>query len=116
MNQSSLGKRLLLMAHLAWKYATVNFFHLQKIENRENFYATTLQTQIVLEPDYLVDAYGIARRNYYYRLGDRRPSLRKFAKRRDGGKGGWITRAEEFIAPRFHLSRLEHDQRTAAWV
>lgn len=67
-------------------------------------------------PDYLVDAYGIARRNYYYRLGDRRPSLRKFAKRRDGGKGGWITRAEEFIAPRFHLSRLEHDQRTAAWV
>ena len=26
------------------------------------------------------------------------------AQRRDGGKGGWITRAEEFISPRFHLS------------
>ena len=43
---------------------------------------------------YLVDAYGISRRNYYYGLADKRPNLRKFAKRRDGGKGGWIIRAE----------------------
>lgn len=34
-------------------------------------------------PDYLVDAYGIARRNFYYRLADKRPSLRKYARRRD---------------------------------
>lgn len=65
--------------------------------------------------DYLVDAYGIARRNYYYALADKRPSSRKYAKRRDGGKGGWITRAEEFISSRFHLSRAQHNARIAAW-
>lgn len=63
----------------------------------------------------LADAYGIARRNYYYRLADARPASRKYARRRDGGKGGWILRAEEFISPGFHLSDAEHRQRTAAW-
>ncbi|NRA99658.1 MAG: peptidoglycan-binding protein [Rhodobacteraceae bacterium] len=67
-------------------------------------------------PDHLVDAYGIARRNYYYRLADRRPSLRKFARRRDGGKGGWISRAEEFVSKRYHLSEAEHRARVAAWA
>ncbi len=66
-------------------------------------------------PGHLADAYGIARRNYYYGLGDARPASRKFARRRDGGKGGWISRAEEFITPRFHLSDLEHRRRVAAW-
>jgi lysozyme family protein len=66
-------------------------------------------------PHHLADAYGIARRNYYYGLGDRRRPLRKFARRRDGGKGGWIKRAEEFIAPRYHLSEAEHRRRVAAW-
>jgi lysozyme family protein len=68
-----------------------------------------------LAPGHLVDAYGIARRNYYYALADRRPASRKYARRRDGGKGGWITRAEEFIAPRFHLTEAEHRARVAAW-
>lgn len=67
-------------------------------------------------PDHLADAYGIARRNYYYGLADRRPRLRKFARRRDGGKGGWITRAEEFISPRHHLSEAEHAARVASWA
>lgn len=66
-------------------------------------------------PDHLVDAYGIARRNYYYRLADHRPASRKYARRRDGGKGGWIRRAEEFISPRFHLTEAQHRERTAAW-
>jgi lysozyme family protein len=66
-------------------------------------------------PCYLVDAYGIARRNYYYRLADRRPDSRKYARARSGGKGGWIKRAEEFIAAKFHLSDAEHKQRVAAW-
>ncbi|PTX03820.1 holin-associated N-acetylmuramidase [Pararhodobacter aggregans] len=66
-------------------------------------------------PGHLADAYGIARRDYYYALGDRRPASRKYARRRDGGKGGWILRAEEFIAPRYHLSEAEHRERTAAW-
>lgn len=66
-------------------------------------------------PDHLADAYGIARRNYYYALADRRPASRKFARRRDGGKGGWITRAEEFIAEHYHLSDAQHRQRVAAW-
>lgn len=63
----------------------------------------------------LADAYGIARRNYYYRLGDGRPASRKYARRRDGGKGGWITRAEEFISPRYHLTEAQHKARVAAW-
>lgn len=77
--------------------------------------ARTTQRAFELAPDHLVDAYGIARRNYYYRLADRRPSSRKYARRQDGGKGGWIVRAEEFITERFHLSRVLHDARVAAW-
>lgn len=67
-------------------------------------------------PDHLVDAYGIARRNYYYALADARPASRKFARRLDGGKGGWILRAEEFIAPRYHLTAAQHRERVAAWA
>ncbi|MCC5987152.1 MAG: peptidoglycan-binding protein [Pararhodobacter sp.] len=66
-------------------------------------------------PGHIADAYGIARREYYYALADRRPASRKYARRRDGGKGGWIRRAEEFIAPRFHLSEAEHSARVASW-
>lgn len=66
-------------------------------------------------PSHLVDAYGIARRNYYYALADARPASRKYARRRDGGKGGWITRAEEFISPRYHLTSAQHQARVAAW-
>ncbi|TNC50812.1 peptidoglycan-binding protein [Rubellimicrobium rubrum] len=64
---------------------------------------------------HLVDAYGIARRNYYYALADRRPASRKYVRRKDGGKGGWITRAEEFISPRFHLTETQHRERTRKW-
>lgn len=67
-------------------------------------------------PNHLADAYGIARRNYYYRLGDRRAASRKYARRRDGGKGGWIKRAEEFISPRYHLTDAQHSARVAAWA
>ena len=71
---------------------------------------------IAKAPNHLADAYGIARRNYYYRLADRRPASRKYARRRDGGKGGWITRAEEFINARFHLTEAEHKARVSAWA
>ena len=67
-------------------------------------------------PDHLVDAYGIARRNYYYRLADQRASSRKYARARDGGKGGWIVRAEEFISERFRFTPAQHDERVAAWA
>jgi Putative secretion activating protein len=67
-------------------------------------------------PDHIADAYGIARRDYYYALADRRPASRKYARRRDGGKGGWILRAEAFIAPRYHLSAAQHRERTALWA
>ena len=63
----------------------------------------------------LVNGYGVARRDYYYALADARPASRKYARRRDGGKGGWITRAEEFIEPDLRLSDAEHKARTAAW-
>ena len=67
-------------------------------------------------PHHLADAYGIARRNYYYALADARPASRKFATRRDGGKGGWITRAEEFISVKYHLTEDQHRERVAAWL
>jgi lysozyme family protein len=63
----------------------------------------------------MVDAYGIARRNFYYTIGDRRPASRRYATRRDGGKGGWILRAEEFISSEYHLTEAEHRARVAAW-
>ncbi|MEO0358543.1 MAG: holin-associated N-acetylmuramidase [Pseudomonadota bacterium] len=66
-------------------------------------------------PHHLVDAYGIERRNYYYALADARPASRKYARRRSGGKGGWIIRAEEFIDPRYHLTPAEHAQRIKSW-
>lgn len=65
-------------------------------------------------PD-LVDRYGSARRDYYYRIADLRPASRKYARRNDGGKGGWITRAEEFISPDKHLTLAQHKARTAKW-
>ena len=67
-------------------------------------------------PDHIADAYGIARRTYYYRLVDRRPASRKYACRRDGGKGGWIVRAEEFVSARYHLTDAQHRERTKAWA
>ncbi|MDO9525082.1 MAG: holin-associated N-acetylmuramidase [Gemmobacter sp.] len=66
--------------------------------------------------DLIADAYGIERRNYYYALADARPASRKYARKRDGGKGGWIVRAEEFIAQRFHLTESQHRARTASWA
>ena len=67
-------------------------------------------------PDHLVDAYGIARRDWYYRLADQRPASRKYVRRRDGGKGGWIARAEAFMAARWHLTAAEHAARVAEWA
>lgn len=67
-------------------------------------------------PDHLADSYGIARRNFYYALADARAGLRKFARRADGGKGGWITRAESFVALRYHLTDQQHRERTARWA
>ncbi|TMV13399.1 holin-associated N-acetylmuramidase [Arenibacterium halophilum] len=67
------------------------------------------------DPLHLVDAYGIARRNYYFRLADRRAASRKYARTRAGGKGGWIKRAEEFMSPRFHLSDAAFQERVREW-
>lgn len=66
-------------------------------------------------PGYFADAYGIARRNYYYGLGDARPASRKYARTKAGGKGGWITRAEEFISAKYRLTAAEHRARVAKW-
>ncbi|WP_281825646.1 holin-associated N-acetylmuramidase [Jannaschia rubra] len=67
-------------------------------------------------PNHLADAYGIARRNWYYALADRRPSSRKYVRRRDGGKGGWILRAEEFVSTRYRLTDAQHRERVASWA
>jgi lysozyme family protein len=77
--------------------------------------ARAAQAAQAAAPAHLADAYGIARRNYYYALADNRPASRKYARRQDGGKGGWIKRAEAFISPRFHLTEAAHKARVAAW-
>lgn len=61
------------------------------------------------------DAYGIERRNFYFRLAQKRPSLRKFARTRRGSKGGWIRRAEAFLRPEFHLRAEEFNAITRGW-
>lgn len=63
----------------------------------------------------LRDAYGRERIEFYYNLADNRPSSRKYATTQRGTKGGWITRAEEMISPEWHVTRLEHQERTASW-
>ncbi|SFE68197.1 Predicted Peptidoglycan domain-containing protein [Sulfitobacter brevis] len=74
-----------------------------------------VRSAMATAPDHFVNAYGIARRNYYFRLADRRPASRKYARTRAGGKGGWILRAEEFIAAQYHMSKAAFQQRVAAW-
>lgn len=69
----------------------------------------------VPDPMALRDAYGVARRNYYFRLAERRPASRKYVRSRAGGKGGWIRRAEAFLSPSYHLSESEFHERVAAW-
>lgn len=66
-------------------------------------------------PGGLADAYAMARRGFYYALGDARPASRKYCRRRDGGKGGWILRAEAFMSPGLHLTDAQHRERTAQW-
>lgn len=73
------------------------------------------QSAWLAAPEHLVDAYGIARRNYYFRIADRRPASRKYARTRAGRKGGWIKRAEEFIAPRYHMTSSQFQERIASW-
>ena len=66
-------------------------------------------------PDYIADAYAIARRNYYFRLADRRAASRKYARTRKGAKGGWIKRAEEFMSAKYHMSTAQFQARVAQW-
>lgn len=66
-------------------------------------------------PEHIADAYAIARRNYYFRIADRRPASRKFARTRAGSKGGWIKRAEEFMSKRYWMSAEEFSERVASW-
>ena len=67
-------------------------------------------------PDHLADAYAIERRNYYFRLADKRPASRKYARTRAGGKGGWIARAEVFMSAKYHLSTEQFQKRIAKWA
>ena len=65
--------------------------------------------------DDLADAYSIARRNWYFRLADRRAKSRKYCRTRKGGKGGWIRRAEEFMRPDERMTPAQFKARTKAW-
>ncbi len=73
-------------------------------------------TMAALAPCQLAHAYGAARRDYYYALADARPASRKYARRRDGGKGGWIIRAEDFLPAALHLTDAQHHTRTSHWT
>ena len=77
---------------------------------------TAATTEDAKDAQALIDRYGTARRDFYYALADARPASRKYACRSDGGKGGWITRAESFISPAFYLTEAQHQARIAAWT
>ena len=77
--------------------------------------AAAVERAYVKSAGHFVDAYSIARRNYYYAIGDHRLGSRKYARRKDGGKGGWIRRAEEFMSPKYHLTDAQHQTRIARW-
>ncbi len=64
----------------------------------------------------LAESYSIARRDYYYALAEARVSSRKYVRRRDGGKGGWILRAETFLPQSLWLTETEHRKRTQHWA
>ncbi|MEP1766489.1 MAG: holin-associated N-acetylmuramidase [Sulfitobacter sp.] len=68
-----------------------------------------------VSPQEMVNAYGIARRNYYFRLADGRVASRKYVRTRAGGKGGWIKRAEEFLDAKYHMTAQQFKARTAKW-
>ncbi|ASM72602.1 MULTISPECIES: holin-associated N-acetylmuramidase [Roseobacteraceae] len=76
---------------------------------------TAARTAYNQAPQAMVDAYGIARRNYYFRIADRRPASRKYARTQAGDKGGWIRRAEEFISGAYHMTNAEFAARVAIW-
>lgn len=63
----------------------------------------------------LRNAYGIERREFYLGLAEHRPRMRKYARTRNGEKGGWIRRAEEFIDPKYHMSASDFAARTKRW-
>ena len=60
--------------------------------------------------------YALARREYYYALAEARPSSRKYVRRRDGGKAGWILRAEHFLPEALWLTDEDHQTRIAHWA
>ncbi|WNJ18142.1 AAA domain-containing protein [Pontibacter sp. G13] len=43
-----------------WKYATIQLFDLELIDRDQAIYSTTRNTQVVLEPDFLIDATEVA--------------------------------------------------------
>ncbi|CUH48343.1 holin-associated N-acetylmuramidase [Ruegeria atlantica] len=77
--------------------------------------ARASQSAAKSDPVKFADAYGVARRNYYFRLADRRLAFRKYARSRVGSKGGWIRRAEEFVSPPYHLTDAEFQKRVSRW-
>ncbi|MDE4189956.1 holin-associated N-acetylmuramidase [Phaeobacter gallaeciensis] len=77
--------------------------------------AAAAQRAAQVDAKSLRDAYGIARRSYYFDLADRRPASRKYARTRAGGKGGWIRRAEVFISTKYHMDRQAFVRRVARW-
>ena len=68
--------------------------------------ARTVARAMEMAPDHLVDAYGIARRNYYYKLADERPTSRKYA-RQPRRRQGRLDRARRGV----HLRALPADAR-----
>jgi lysozyme family protein len=63
----------------------------------------------------LLDAFCERWRESYYLIGDRRAASRKYVQRIDGGKAGWITRAEEHMSPARRLTDAQHRARVATW-
>ena len=112
-NAGSNAVRILqrLLVDMGYRVAVDGIIGPQTLAAARNAAGTDAGTDAVL----LRDSYGIARRNYYFRLADARPASRKYARTRAGGKGGWIRRAEAFISPEYRMTDEEFRERVSGW-
>lgn len=60
--------------------------------------------------------FALARREWYLDRATRVPAFRKYVRDRDGGKGGWIRRAEEFIPADLRWTDEQFKNRIARWA
>jgi hypothetical protein len=66
-------------------------------------------------PSHLADAYGIARRNYYYAIADKPPGQPQVRARGMAARAAGSPGPRSSSRPKYHLTEAQHRARVAAW-